>query len=132
MKHLKEGAMDSTTTSTDDARTLATKLATFYETLTPGEQQLFNSLETQLATLTTTGEGDDVEGYMMPGWGGYDAAAAQHPTITDALREAESGRPRAPRRTPTTEQRTGFWQTLLGRTSDTTTTTRTGGETSSG
>ena len=122
--------MDTTTTNTDDARTLATKLTTFYETLTPGEQQLFNALETQLATLTT-GEGDDVEGYMMPDYGSYTSRAGEHPLITDALREAESGRPRAGGRTPTTEQRTGFWQTLLGRTSDTSTATRTG-ETTTG
>ena len=117
--------MDSTTTTTDAARTLAEKLAAFYETLTPGEQELFSTFEQQLATAT--GEGGDVEGYMLPGWGNYDVAAAQHPTITDALREAESGRPRATGRTST--QRAGFWQTLLGRTSDTSMATRTGGET---
>lgn len=117
---------NTTTTTTDDAGTLATKLAAFYETLTPGEQELFSTFEEQLAA--TTGEGGDVEGYMLPGWGAT-AATAQHPSITDALREAESGRPRATGRTATTAERTGFWQTLLGRTADTSTATRTPGET---
>ena len=57
--------MDTGTFTEQDTQTFATKLEAFSRTLTTGEQAILTLIEQQLGTLATTGDDDDVQGYMI-------------------------------------------------------------------
>jgi hypothetical protein len=90
-----------------DTQTLATKLAEFATTLTPGERAAFEVIEEHMTTTVGTGD-ETIEGYTMTG------TATETTTTT-------------PTETTTTT-RTAFWNTVM----TTLTTTQTGTTTTTG
>ncbi len=105
--------MDNTQISHQDVEALASKLAGFTQSLSPGERAAFEMLEAQLAEYAL-GDDEDVQGYTFNPQLLDIAAQRQNEYRAAAAAERQRRSVQAADGGDTATQRAGFWRTVLG------------------